>query len=99
MGAAVTHMTLFKEHKIFRHQEGGKAAVYVCFERLDDGMFAVQQMEAFAPASAMQAVQEAGNIAGTTLELFAETSPSERCDWYPSLQDAIAAHDRNFEND
>jgi len=30
------------------------------------------------------------------VELFVETDPKERCEWFASLQEAIADHDKKF---
>ncbi len=88
---------LFREHRIFDHR-GTEAAVYVCFERLADGKFCVQQLEFFREGSYEELASRLNEITLNTFELFAETAPSERCDWYDGIEAAIEAHRKEFEN-
>ena len=53
----------------------------------------VQQSEFFDPDDASD---RAGQIASLTLELFAEKSRAVTT-WHPSLSEAIAHHDAEFE--
>lgn len=85
-------MTFYKEHRIFRHK-GAVCLLYVCLENLTNGTFLVQQLEFFEAGNTRE-----GEISKQTLELFAESDPAQRPDWHESLQKAIEAHDRDFEN-
>lgn len=88
-------MTLYREHRVYRHR-GNDAALYVCFEDLASGQFAVQQVEFFSEDDDL--AKRTTEIGRQTLEIFAETSPRDRCGWFPSIQQAIDAHDRDFGN-
>jgi hypothetical protein len=32
------------------------------------------------------------------VELFIEIEPADRCEWFETVEDAIAAHERDFSN-
>ncbi len=85
-------MSLFIEQRVFRHA-GDSVTVYVCFQDLRTGQFAVQQAETFA-AGDMSV--HARRIGAQTLELFLEESPAIRSDWFGSLAEAIRDHDDAF---
>ncbi len=70
--------------------------VYVCFERLSDGHFAVQQAEFVYGRSAAERDVEVARIAAQTLELFAEGKVADTQQWSASIAEAIARHDSEF---
>lgn len=89
---------LYREHRIFRRTPKG-GVVYVCFERLGDGHFVVQQAEFFYDEkTGAERLAETSRIAAQTLELFAEGKVRDARQWFPSIAEAIASHDSEFGN-
>jgi hypothetical protein len=70
--------------------------LYVCFERLEDGQFAVLQSEHLYPKDA-ESNTRFSEIMALSLELVLDEEPSERCDWFISLAMAIQAHEIEFD--
>lgn len=85
---------MYKKHTVFR-RNGNDITVYVCLERVGGKKFAVHQAE-FIPYEEVKRAM--ADIDANFLELFSEEDPDERCQWLPSLQEAIEDHDRAFEN-
>ncbi len=83
----------FKEIVVWRRFEGGKATRYVCFQRLDTSQYGVQSSDVFV---SMDAHGESDARMATFLDLFMDTSPIERCEWFDSLEAAVEAHDALF---
>jgi hypothetical protein len=86
-------MALLSELMVWKHVDSKSAVRYCCFHDLKNNKYAVQSADFFSlPVDEKQL--RFLNI--QFLELLMETSPSERCTWYPSVEDAIAAHDDLF---
>ncbi len=69
------------------------AVSYCCLKRLATGQYAVQNADFFGvPLEDKQFRYFEKQFA----ELFIEVSPSERCDWFDSVEEAIMAHERDF---
>ena len=60
--------------------------VFVCFKELVSSRYFVQSIDAIRPGDTGM---EIGNIRKNTIELFLETSISERSQGFPSLREAI----------
>lgn len=84
----------YKKHTVFRRR-GNDIIVYVCLERVGHESFSVHQAEFIPHAEVKRAMAD---IEATFLELFIDEDPGTRCEWFPSLQEAIEDHDRAFEN-
>ncbi|NHZ40397.1 hypothetical protein [Massilia aquatica] len=84
---------LFKEVMVWRRLDAVSAVRYTCLQDLHNDKFALQSADFFrlplTPASAH-------NFAAQFVELLIETSPTERCSWFDSLDDAIVNHDQEF---
>jgi hypothetical protein len=87
---------LYKDIKIWKHVDAKTAVRYNCLADLTIGRFAVQSADFFQRPVSREQLQVFDR---QYLELFIEISPHERCEWFESLEDAIAAHDRDFLND
>ncbi len=84
---------LFKEVRIWRRPSDILAIRYSCLEEVISGKYAVQSADFFrVPLEKSQFQQFEQQF----VELFIEISPLERCDWFNSLEDAIASHDKDF---
>lgn len=94
MGAGKVKDPLFREISIWRRWESGSVTRYTCFQRLDTMQFGVHSSEKYA--SAKQAHGDSDDRTALLLELFIETSPIERCEWFEALELAVQAHDAAF---
>lgn len=87
---------MYRQISVWRRIDSQTAACYRCFERLSDGVVAVQSVDYFRlPLSAAQRAAAGSQLA----ELFIEEDPIARSGGYPSVMEAIAAHDRDFRDD
>jgi hypothetical protein len=86
---------MFKLHEIWKRKNENTMVIYYCFQRLDDGMYGVQNAEFFHLP--MENNGERG--ARQALELFLEECPTTRCEWAQSLEEAINLHDASFDNE
>lgn len=87
---------MYRQINVWRRIDSKTAACYRCFERLSDGFVAVQSVDYFRlPLSAAQRATFGSQL----VELFIEEDPIERSGGFPSLMEAIAAHDRDFRDD
>lgn len=87
---------LYKELKVWRHENNETAIRFNCFFDLDSELFAVQSADFFHLPLTTEQIE---SFEKQYVELFIEISPYERCDWFKSLEEAISAHDRDFSNE
>jgi hypothetical protein len=86
-------MTLLSELMVWKHIDNTNAVRYCCFHDLSTNKYAVQSADFFClPVDEKQL--KFLNV--QFLELLMEIAPSERCTWYSSVEEAIAAHDELF---
>jgi hypothetical protein len=85
---------LYRSLNVWSRRDEVTVAVYRCFEVLPLGKFCVQSKDfyrrPFSDAVVLQSEQQ-------FLELLVESPPGERAGLYDSLEDAIRAHDEEFE--
>jgi hypothetical protein len=85
--------TFFLELRVWKRQDAATAILYRCFKNMVTGRFAVQSADFFKlPIDANQL----RNSEMQFVELFIDAAPSERCDWFDTAEEAIAAHDCDF---
>jgi hypothetical protein len=84
---------LYKELKVWRRVDSRAAIIFSCLLDLARGVFAVQSADFFRLPITKEQLE---SFDKQYLELFIEISPIERCEWFDSLEEAIAAHDRDF---
>lgn len=86
---------MLKSHEVWKTIDSHTLAIYFCFENLNSGEHCVQNVEFFRlPLTHDYQF----NALKNTMELFMEESPLSRCEWLPSLEEAIKLHDKIFEN-
>ncbi|HEX4304183.1 MAG TPA: hypothetical protein VHZ78_15405 [Rhizomicrobium sp.] len=87
--------TLFRQFFVWKWLSEREALRYCCFENLETGRFCVQNVDFIhLPPNETSLRQQERMIA----ELFIETSPLERAQWFDTVIAAIAAHDSDFSN-
>jgi hypothetical protein len=84
---------LYKELRVWRRVDSHTAVRFFCLLDLATKMFAVQSADFFRLPITKEQLE---NFDKQYLELFIEISPADRCEWFESLEEAIAAHDRDF---
>lgn len=86
-------MSVFEEVLVWRKLADETAIRYFCFKNISSKLYAIQHADFFRlPIDDGQIRQ----FARQSIELFIEESPLERCEWYNSLEEAIAAHHKTF---
>ncbi|MGH9524579.1 MAG: hypothetical protein ACRD3E_18820 [Terriglobales bacterium] len=86
---------MFKTIDVWKRVGKSRAARYRCFQSLATGKFSVQSADWYSlndPPPAAEAHER------QHLELLMEQAPDERSGAYDTLEQAIAAHDAEFEN-
>lgn len=79
---------------VWKRLSDTRAVCYRCFENLSAGKFCAQSADFLSlPVEEELLRRHERQVA----KLFIEIEPSERCNWFPSIQDAIKAHDADFE--
>ncbi len=76
----------YKQINIWKRRSSPEVLVYVCFERLSDGKYCVQNSEFF---HAGQPGDQWNRLLNNTGELFLDDDVGLRCKWYDKLETAI----------
>lgn len=93
MESEIVNNLLYESMDVWRRLSGNRVVRYRCFKIHPQGRFCVQSADSyFSPLSESDRV----NSDRQFLELFIESAPEIRSETFPSLDEAIAAHDREF---
>jgi hypothetical protein len=85
---------LFQEIRVFKRAGENRIIFFRCLKQISTGMFAVQSADFLSsPISTDQIV----NSDLQFFELMFDQSPVERCTWHDSVDQAIAAHEADFQ--
>ncbi|HLJ29063.1 MAG TPA: hypothetical protein VKY85_20300 [Candidatus Angelobacter sp.] len=86
-------MSLYEAIDVWKRVSTRELVRYRCFRNLATNRYSVQSADFYRlPLDPTQA----GNIEKQFYELLAEQTPDERADSFQSLEEAIAAHEREF---
>ena len=85
---------LFKEHTVYK-VVGDRLFIYTCMEILGENRFAVQIASSFYSNDSPGGLEQHTRWRIDTLQTFLDNPD---INWWPSLQEAIEDHDRNFCN-
>lgn len=86
-------MKLYRAIDVWKRVDENTAVRYRCFESLFSKRFCVQSVDFYRlPLNE----QQTANLARQFVELFIEQEPSNRGGEHPTLEEAIATHDRAF---
>lgn len=78
---------------VWKKTDEKRAVRYLCFFDLSSKKYAVQNADFFYLPISSQRLFEA-DVNG--IELFIDTSPLERCNWFDDLLEAVEDHDLVF---
>ena len=84
---------MFERIEIWKRVARNLAIRFQCLRRVPDGMFAVQNADYLRPESHGADMQASES---RFIELLLDDDPSDRCDWFSSLSEAISAHEKEF---
>jgi hypothetical protein len=86
-------MSLYQAIDVWKRISDQELLRYRCFKNLTTSMYSVQSADFYTlPPDRVQAM----NLEQQHSELFAEQLPDERTASFRSVEEAIAAHDREF---
>lgn len=85
--------SLYKAITVWRRMNEASAVRFNCLQNIDTKKFSVQSADFFYLPITQPQIEV---FERQYLELFIEVSPEERCEWFESLDAAIAGHDRDF---
>lgn len=86
-------MNLYKVIDVWKKLDKTSVVRYRCFECLNSKQYCVQSADFYRLSFDQKLLS---NLDAQFLELFTEQEPSSRNPEYPSLEEAIAAHDKLF---
>ena len=84
---------MYERIDVWKRKGSGLAVRFQCLRRVADGMFAVQNADYLRPETFKTDVRSSDF---RFVELFFEDDPTNRCDWFSSLAEAISSHERDF---
>jgi hypothetical protein len=93
---ADARMKLYKSIDVWRRRGPTTVIRYRCLQILPDGGYCVQSADFFNIPITADRIRESEQ---QFVELLAEQAPDERSGGYSTLEQAIAAHDADFEGD
>jgi hypothetical protein len=86
---------MYRSFDVWKRKDERTLARYRCFEVLPDKGFCVQSLDLYSlPVDEKQLRQ----LDEQFLTLLTEVAPEDRSQLHPTIAEAIAAHDREFEN-
>lgn len=95
MNKNLTKNILWRSQDIWR-RKSGYVVRYRCFENLNNGMYTVQSADFYRlPLDQETSSQHEERY----LELLIEEDPGERNKLFQTIEEAIAAHDAEFDNE
>lgn len=83
---------LFIEIPVWKRLDSKRAVKFNCIKNAASGKYNVQSADFYY---AKEAIKER-EFQQQFVDLFIELPPEERVDWYNSIEEAIAAHEREF---
>jgi hypothetical protein len=86
-------MNCYRVIDVWKRLDGTSAIRYRCFESLNSKRFCVQSADFYRLPLDQKQVSSLDN---QFVELLVEQEPSSRCAEFPTLEEAIAAHDKDF---
>jgi hypothetical protein len=86
---------MFEKLEIWKRCDQDVAVRFQCLRRTKDNAYAVQNAD-FIRLESYELGLRASDI--MFIELFLDDDPESRCQWFPSLEEAISAHEADFSN-
>lgn len=83
----------YLEQKVWKRKDASTVVLYRCFFDISTSMCAVQSADYFREPFGREQIL---NSEKQFLELLLQSDPSDRCEWFESLDKAISAHEREF---
>jgi len=88
-------MILYQQIDVWKRRGGGRLCRYRCLRLEPEGTYVVQSADSLSIPLDLAVVDI---LDAQFHQLLAEEAPEERSQTYATLGEAIAAHDREFEN-
>ncbi|GLS27581.1 hypothetical protein [Marinibactrum halimedae] len=87
-------MKILKEIILWKKNTDGSVTRYFCFQDLELDKYCVQNADFYhSPVNE----NDISQLDQQAIELILEESPEYRCDWFDSINEAVKAHDSEFE--
>jgi hypothetical protein len=84
---------MYRQLSVWKRIDDKSAVRFRCLEAMDSHLFGIQSADFHTLPLKAEVV---ANSDRQFVELLVEIEPAERCSWYTSLVDAIAAHEESF---
>ena len=86
-------LQLYIEVNVWKRVDGNRLLQYRCFHILPDNKYCVQSADLYSLPLTERQIR---NLSEQFIQLLREEDPKVRADVFDSLEEAIAAHDRDF---
>jgi hypothetical protein len=83
-------MNFYRAIDVWHREDGRRVVRYRCFQSLKTGRFCVQSADFYHHG------KQPSELDAQFIELLTEQDPTERAGEYQTLEEAIAAHKRDF---
>jgi hypothetical protein len=87
---------IYRAVDVWKRNGDGRLLRYRCFHVLPDNTFVVQSCDAYRASIDPEQVN---NLERQFVELLSEDAPDERSIAWPSIEEAVRDHDRQFGNE
>jgi|SRR3954453_23278009 hypothetical protein len=84
---------MYREQSIWKRIDAQRAVHFRCFEDLASHLFCVQSADFYSLPMTLNA---RSGFDRQFVELFIEVEPVERSEWFGTVEEAIAAHEKKF---
>lgn len=84
---------MYEKPEVWKRAGSGLAIRFQCLRRLSDGMFAVQNADFPKSRNNKADLQASDTI---FVEVFLDEDPTNRCEWFSSVSEAISSHEKDF---
>jgi len=84
---------MYRELSVWKRIDDTRVVRFRCFEEMETHLFCVQNADFYTTPLKADVIANSERL---FLELLAETEPMERCTWFATVEEAVAAHEENF---
>ena len=84
---------MYRELSVWKRIADAKVVRFRCLEEMETHLFCVQNADFYTMPLKADVIANSERV---FLELLAETEPMDRCTWFATVEEAVAAHEENF---
>ena len=85
--------SMYREFSVWKRIDDTGAVRFRCLEEMETHLFCVQNADFYTMPLKADLIAKSERM---FLELLVEIEPTDRCTWFATVTEAIAAHEENF---